>query len=190
GKILVKALIDTSLKFNTISESLFDKLKEDYGIGDPVENLYGDVIGRDWLWMHEAKISFGYSPKTCVHYAKIVINGMSIPLIKENSNKASSSKNNLSRSETEIDKPDLNLEKFIDIFKKLSIETNLSSSDSESTGSDCNKNNDYFDYSETCPACNGEHKRDDVGGWWSDCDYCGEKTYRLYCNKTFSGIPI
>ncbi|CAG8841579.1 30330_t:CDS:1, partial [Racocetra persica] len=59
-----------------------------------------------------------------------------IPLIKENSNKASSSKNNLSYSETEIDKPDLNLEKFVDMFKKLSIETNLSSSDSESTGSD------------------------------------------------------
>ncbi|CAG8520756.1 15590_t:CDS:2 [Cetraspora pellucida] len=43
-KITVKALIDTSSKFNTISESLFDKLKEDYGIHDPVENLYGDVI--------------------------------------------------------------------------------------------------------------------------------------------------
>jgi len=41
GKIPVKALIDTSSKFNTINESLFDKLKEDYGIRDPVENLYG-----------------------------------------------------------------------------------------------------------------------------------------------------
>ncbi|CAG8624766.1 14459_t:CDS:2 [Cetraspora pellucida] len=86
--------------------------------------------------MHEAKISFEYSHKICVCYAKIVIDGMSISLIEENSNKASSSKNNLSHSETEIDKPDLNLEKFIDMFKKLSIETNLSSSDSESTGSD------------------------------------------------------
>ncbi|CAG8690789.1 11420_t:CDS:1, partial [Dentiscutata erythropus] len=94
------------------------------------------VLGQDWLWMREAKISFGYSPKTCVRYAKIVIDSMSIPLIEENSNKASSSKNNLSHSKTEINKPDLNLEKFIDIFKKLSIETNLSSSDSESTGSD------------------------------------------------------
>ncbi|CAG8782436.1 20216_t:CDS:1, partial [Racocetra persica] len=44
GKITVKALIDTSSKFNTISESLFDKLKEDYGIHNPVENLYEDVI--------------------------------------------------------------------------------------------------------------------------------------------------
>ncbi|CAG8616360.1 21882_t:CDS:1, partial [Racocetra persica] len=44
GKIPVKALIDTSSKFNTISESLFDKLKEDYELGDPVENLYRDVI--------------------------------------------------------------------------------------------------------------------------------------------------
>jgi len=25
---------------------LFDKLKEDYGIRDPVENLYGGVIGE------------------------------------------------------------------------------------------------------------------------------------------------
>ncbi|CAG8683454.1 7914_t:CDS:2 [Racocetra persica] len=174
-KISVKALIDTSSKFNTISKSLFDKLKEDYGICDPVENLYRDVIGeikcldlqfcykgkwrsldgtevidfqirknpsfdlvlgQEWLWMREAKISFGYSSKTCVHHAKIVIDGMSISLIEENSNKASSSKNNLSHFETEIDKPDLNLEKFIDMFKKLFIETNLSSSDSESTGSD------------------------------------------------------
>ncbi|CAG8594133.1 5572_t:CDS:2 [Diversispora eburnea] len=63
GKIPVKALIDTSSKFNTISKSLFDKLKEDYGIRDPVENLYGDVIvlGQDWLWMREAKIIFGFS---------------------------------------------------------------------------------------------------------------------------------
>ncbi|CAG8788300.1 8953_t:CDS:2, partial [Dentiscutata erythropus] len=45
-KIPVKALIDTSSKFNTISKSFFDKLKEDYGIRDPVENIYGDVIGE------------------------------------------------------------------------------------------------------------------------------------------------
>ncbi|CAG8811607.1 30055_t:CDS:2, partial [Racocetra persica] len=44
GKISVKALIDTLSKFNTISKSLFDKLKEDYRICDPVENLYKDVI--------------------------------------------------------------------------------------------------------------------------------------------------
>src|SRR5207237_8364977 len=116
-------------------KSLFDKLKEDYGIRDPVENLYGDVIGeikcldlqfqykgkwrsldctelidfqirknpsfdlvlgQDWLWMREAKISFGFSLETCKRYAKIVIDGMSIPLIEEDSNKASSTKNNLS----------------------------------------------------------------------------------------------
>ncbi|CAG8600436.1 17452_t:CDS:2, partial [Racocetra persica] len=45
-KITVKALINTSSKFNTISESLFDKLKEDYRICDPVENLYEDIIGK------------------------------------------------------------------------------------------------------------------------------------------------
>jgi len=46
GKIPVKALIDTTSKSNTISKSLFDKLEEDYGIRDPVENLYGNVIGE------------------------------------------------------------------------------------------------------------------------------------------------
>ncbi|CAG8749108.1 13526_t:CDS:2, partial [Cetraspora pellucida] len=86
--------------------------------------------------MHKAKISFEYSPKTCVCYAKIVIDDMSISLIEKKNNKASFSKNNLSHSETEINKPDLNLEKFIDMFKKLFIETNLSSSDLESTGLD------------------------------------------------------
>src|SRR5207237_2278338 len=45
GKIPVKALIDTTSKSNTISKSLFDKLEEDYGIRDPVENLYGGVVG-------------------------------------------------------------------------------------------------------------------------------------------------
>ncbi|CAG8809403.1 26837_t:CDS:2, partial [Racocetra persica] len=143
-----KALIDTISKSNTISKCLYNKLKEDYGLegisdGTKVidfqihKNLSFDlVLGWNWLWMREAKISFEYFPKTCVHHAKIVIDGMSIPLIEENSNKASSSKNNLSHSETEIDKPDLNLKKFVDMFKKLFIETNLSSSDSESMGSD------------------------------------------------------
>ncbi|CAG8559212.1 2509_t:CDS:1, partial [Dentiscutata erythropus] len=119
--------------------------------------------------MRKAKISFEYPFKTYTRRARIIIDDMSIPLIEENSNKASSSKSN---SETEINKPpiqsftslskfnfrscpqkkkrkskhyitafdenksDLNLEKFIDMFKKLSIETNLSSFDSESTGSD------------------------------------------------------
>ncbi|CAG8772046.1 12768_t:CDS:2 [Racocetra persica] len=111
GKIPVKALIDILSKFNTISESLFDKLKEDYGIRNPVENLYKDVIGKikcldlqfcykgkwrslDGTEMRKAKISFGHSPKTYDSYARIIIDGMSIPLIKENSNKDSSMKNN------------------------------------------------------------------------------------------------
>ena len=45
-----------------------------------------------WLWAREAKISFEYSRDS---YARIVIDGMNIPLIKENSNKDSSTKNNL-----------------------------------------------------------------------------------------------
>ena len=46
-KIPVKALIDTTSKSNTISKSLFDKLKSNYGIRPscgPAECLYGDVI--------------------------------------------------------------------------------------------------------------------------------------------------
>ncbi|CAG8598161.1 4966_t:CDS:1, partial [Dentiscutata heterogama] len=54
------------------------------------------VLGQDWLWMREAKISFEYSPKTYTCHARIVIDGMSILLIKEN--KTSSVKNNLSNS--------------------------------------------------------------------------------------------
>ncbi|CAG8842170.1 40222_t:CDS:2, partial [Gigaspora margarita] len=109
------------------------------------------VLGQDWLWMCRAKISFGFSSETCSHHAKIVIDGMSIPLI-EDSNKASSSKNNLfdsSNSETETNssnfnshnhtqkkkyksshkmatsdlrpKPDLSLEELTNMLKKLSL---------------------------------------------------------------------
>ncbi|CAG8797220.1 9597_t:CDS:1, partial [Gigaspora margarita] len=54
-----------------------------------------------------------------------------------------------------------------------------------------NKYGDYYDYSGICPACNEEHKEDNVKGLWGDGNYHGEKTYRLYCRKiTFSGILI
>jgi len=69
------------------------------------------VLGQDWLWMREAKISFGHCPKTCVRHAKIVIDGMSIPLIDEDFNKASSTKNN-------SPKTDLSLEEITNIIKK------------------------------------------------------------------------
>ncbi|CAG8485868.1 13980_t:CDS:2 [Racocetra persica] len=93
GKIIVKALIDTTSKSNTISKRLYNKLEENYGLK-----------GRDWLWIREAKISFGFSLENCKCYAKIEIDDMSIPLIKEDSrptgdsssHKASSTKNNLS----------------------------------------------------------------------------------------------
>ena len=48
-KIPVKALVDTTSKFNIISKSLFDKFEEDYEIRpicSPIENLYEDVIGE------------------------------------------------------------------------------------------------------------------------------------------------
>ncbi|CAG8794694.1 7426_t:CDS:2, partial [Gigaspora margarita] len=39
------------------------------------KNLSFDlVLGQNWLWMCETKISFGFSSETCSHYAKIVIN--------------------------------------------------------------------------------------------------------------------
>ncbi|CAG8457900.1 32572_t:CDS:2 [Gigaspora margarita] len=60
--------------------------------------LFDLVLEQDWLWMHKAKISFGFSSETCSHYAKIVIDSMSIPLIDRDFNKASSTKNNLSNS--------------------------------------------------------------------------------------------
>ena|SRR5438128_5533891 len=41
------------------------------------------VLGQGWLWVHEAKTSFEFSSETCEHHAKIVIDGMSIPLIDE-----------------------------------------------------------------------------------------------------------
>ncbi|CAG8829798.1 28098_t:CDS:1, partial [Dentiscutata erythropus] len=65
------------------------------------------MLGQDWLWMREAKISFGFLLENCKHYAKIEINDMSIPLIEKDSRptgdpssyKASSTKNNLSIAE-------------------------------------------------------------------------------------------
>nr|CAG8637708.1 15071_t:CDS:1 [Entrophospora candida] len=149
GKISVKALIDTSLKFNTISKSLFNRLGTDHGIRptcDLVENLYKDaigeincldlqfqykgtyhsldntdvinfeirknptfdlVLGQGWLWAHEVKMRFNPN-------AKIVIDGMSIPLIDEDFNKASSSKNSSLES-------DLSIEEITNMIKILSL---------------------------------------------------------------------
>ncbi|CAG8623260.1 342_t:CDS:2 [Diversispora eburnea] len=76
GKTPVKALINTSSKFNTISKRLFDKLEEDYGLKGV-----------------SAKISFGFSSETCEHRTKIIIEGISIPLIDKDFNKASTTKN-------------------------------------------------------------------------------------------------
>ncbi|CAG8590247.1 10885_t:CDS:10 [Diversispora eburnea] len=132
GKTPVKALIDTSSKFNTISKRLFDNLEEDYGlegisgddlIGEEIKyldlqfcykrkwqsldatevidfqickNLLFDLmLEREWLWMHKAKISFEFSSETCEHRAKIIIDDISILLIDEDFNKASTTKNNL-----------------------------------------------------------------------------------------------
>ncbi|CAG8655343.1 14058_t:CDS:1 [Cetraspora pellucida] len=79
--------------------------------------LFDLMLGQDWLWMCEAKISFGHSPKTRVCHAKIIIDGISIPLFDEDFNKASSTKNNLSKS-TES-KPGLAQEKVMNIINKI-----------------------------------------------------------------------
>ena len=123
-------------------------------------------MGQDWLWMRKAKISFGLSPKTYSYCAKIVIDGMSIPLIEEGSNKASSTKNNSSNSMES--KPDLTLEELVNIFKKLSLRnednmhrkkrheisetaTSSSGSDSKSTSSD------WYDLDPIKPRKNRDH---------------------------------
>jgi hypothetical protein len=72
------------------------------------------VLGQEWLWMRKAKISFERSPKTYVRHAKIVIDGMSIPLIEENSNKDSSGKNDPHKS-------DLSMDEITNMVKKLSL---------------------------------------------------------------------
>jgi hypothetical protein len=88
--------------------------------------------------MREAKINFGFSLENCKCYAKIEIDGMSIPLIKEDSrptgdsksHKASSVKNNSFNSIES--RSDSTLEELVNIFKKLS----LRSGDNESDSSD------------------------------------------------------
>ena len=62
--------------------------------------------------MREAKISFGFSPETRTRHAKIVIDGMSIPLIKKDSNEASSTKNDPHKS-------DLSKEEITNMVKKI-----------------------------------------------------------------------
>ncbi|CAG8649494.1 6150_t:CDS:1, partial [Paraglomus occultum] len=66
------------------------------------------VLGQDWLWMRKAKISFGFSSETCRHHAKIVIDGMSIPLIEYNSRPTGDSFSH-NASPTKNDPPMLNL---------------------------------------------------------------------------------
>ena len=62
--------------------------------------------------MREAKISFGFSLENCKRYAKIEIDVKSIPLIKEDSNKASSVKNDPHKS-------DLSKEEITNMVKKI-----------------------------------------------------------------------
>jgi len=69
------------------------------------------VLRQDWLWMCEAKINFRFSPETYSHHAKIVIDGMSIPLI-ENFNKTSFTKNDPYKS-------NLSEKEIVNMIKKI-----------------------------------------------------------------------
>ncbi|CAG8575769.1 3191_t:CDS:2, partial [Dentiscutata heterogama] len=63
--------LDLQFRIKRKWQSLGDTELIDFQIHkNPSFNL---VLRQDWLWMHEAKISFRHSPKTCVCYAKIVI---------------------------------------------------------------------------------------------------------------------
>ncbi|CAG8639709.1 23043_t:CDS:2 [Cetraspora pellucida] len=107
------------------SESDPDVLKSDHRLEGIVgDDLIGEEIkGLDLQfrikrkWQSLAKISFEHSPKTHVCHAKIVIDGMSIPLFEEDFNKVSSTKNNLSKS-TES-KPGLAQEKVMNVINKI-----------------------------------------------------------------------
>src|SRR6185369_10582004 len=85
--------------------------------------LFDLVLGQDWLWAHEAKISFKFSPgiyEQCgiitdpKNHCFVIIDGMSIPLTDEDFNKASSSKNSSLNS-------DLSIEEITNMIKNLSL---------------------------------------------------------------------
>ncbi|CAG8509496.1 13482_t:CDS:2 [Gigaspora margarita] len=69
------------------------------------------VLGQEWLYMRKAKIIFGFSSRTYEQRDKIVIDGISIPLIEKDFNKASSTKNDPYKS-------DLLEEEITNIIKK------------------------------------------------------------------------
>ncbi|CAG8750227.1 18850_t:CDS:2 [Gigaspora margarita] len=60
------------------------------------------------------------------------------------------------------------------------------------------KYSNYFDFNRSvlCPLCNKNHKKENIRnyieGEWGSGEYCGEKTYRLYCyiNKYQNSIQI
>ena len=81
------------------------------------------MLGRDWLWLRETKISFKFSPgiyEQCgiitdpKNHCFVIIDGMSIPLTDEDFNKASSSKNSSLNS-------DLSIEEITNMIKILSL---------------------------------------------------------------------
>ncbi|CAG8689641.1 7435_t:CDS:2 [Cetraspora pellucida] len=60
------------------------------------------------------------------------------------------------------------------------------------------KYSNYFDFNRSvlCPICNNDHKKENIRNFiedeWESGEYCGKKTYRLYCykNKYQNSIQI
>ncbi|CAG8446310.1 10150_t:CDS:2 [Dentiscutata heterogama] len=98
GKIPVKVLIDTTSKYNTISKHLFDKLESDHGL----EGIVGDdLIGKEIkgldLQFHIKRKWQSLDDTELIDF-QIYKNPSFDLLFDEDFNKASSTKNNLSKS--------------------------------------------------------------------------------------------
>ncbi|CAG8629568.1 11117_t:CDS:2 [Funneliformis caledonium] len=138
GKIPVKALIDTSPKFNTISKRLFNKLKLNYRIRlscGSAECLYGDVIGEincldlrfrykgKWQSLDDTNTIYFKIRKNLTSYdpyAKIVIDGMNIPLIGDNNRPTGDSlSHNTSPIKNDPSRSDLLIYEIMNMIKKI-----------------------------------------------------------------------
>ncbi|CAG8451314.1 7864_t:CDS:2 [Dentiscutata heterogama] len=105
-KISVKVLIDTISKYNTISKHLFNKLESDHGLESIVgDDLIGEeikgldlqfYIKRKWQSLNNTElIDFQIHKNPSFD---LVLGQDCIPLFNEDFNKASFTKNNLSKS--------------------------------------------------------------------------------------------
>ncbi|CAG8819867.1 27922_t:CDS:2, partial [Dentiscutata erythropus] len=96
------------------------------------------VLGLDWLWMHKAKIGFRFSFEINDFYAKIVIDGMSIPLIEEALDLAPKETTDMFKKLSLRSKDDKQRKKHHRIFHTSSnsdtLDSNLGNSSASSSG--------------------------------------------------------